>query len=137
MMPLLSVEHLTKHFLTRHGTVRAVEDVSLTIGHGETVALVGESGCGKTTVALSLLRLIRPDRGEIWFEGTKLGGSGRSGEKWRRRLSIVFQNPYSSLDPRMRIRDIVAEPMVSASRLRGKVLTARVVEQLYNVGLGP
>jgi len=137
MTPLLSVERLSKHFRTRHGTVRAVEDVSLTVRYGETVALVGESGCGKTTVALSLVRLIRPDRGEVWFEGAKLGGRGRSGEKWRRRLSIVFQNPYSSLDPRMRIREIVAEPMVTASGIRGKALTARVVEQLCNVGLGP
>src|ERR1019366_8955693 len=106
MTPLLSVEHLTKHFATRHGVVRAVDDVSFTVAPGETLALVGESGCGKTTVALSLLRLLRPDSGRVSFEGVDLeGGSDKAEKAWRQRLSIVFQNPYSSLDPRMRIRN--------------------------------
>src|SRR5262249_36945848 len=120
MSELLSVENLTKRFATRHGVVRAVEDVSFTVAAGETVALVGESGCGKTTVALSLLRLIRPDSGRVQFEGAELEGTGDRREmRWRQRLSIVFQNPYSSLDPRMRIREIVGEPLVTAYRLKG------------------
>ncbi len=137
MTELLSVQNLTKHFATRHGVVRAVEDVSFTVASGETVALVGESGCGKTTVALSLLRLIRPDSGFVRFEGADLEGtSDRSALKWRQRLSIVFQNPYSSLDPRMRIRDIVGEPLVTAYGLKGKALTERVLRHLTEVGLG-
>lgn len=137
MTDLLTVENLTKRFPTRHGVVRAVDDVSFTVASGETVALVGESGCGKTTVALSLLRLIRPDSGRVQFEGARLdGASDRSEMQWRQRLSIVFQNPYSSLDPRMRIRDIVGEPLVTAYRLKGRALTERVLGHLGEVGLG-
>ena len=137
MTALLSVAGLTKRFPTRHGIVRAVEDVSFSVAPGETLALVGESGCGKTTVALSLLRLIRPDGGSVHFEGADLEGAGEKAEKaWRQRLSIVFQNPYSSLDPRMRIRSIVGEPLVTAYGLRGRALTDRVVKHLQEVGLG-
>jgi oligopeptide/dipeptide ABC transporter ATP-binding protein len=137
MSALLSVTHLTKHFPTRHGVVRAVEDVSFDVARGETLAVVGESGCGKTTVALSLLRLLRPDGGQVSFEGADLEGGGDKAEKaWRQRLSIVFQNPYSSLDPRMRIRSIVGEPLITAYGLRGRELTKRVVRHLGEVGLG-
>ena len=137
MTALLSVEHLTKHFATRHGVVRAVDDVSFTVAPGETLALVGESGCGKTTVALSLLRLLRPDSGRVSFEGADLeGGTDKAEKAWRQRLSIVFQNPYSSLDPRMRIRNIVGEPLITAYGLRGRALTERVIRHLHEVGLG-
>jgi oligopeptide/dipeptide ABC transporter ATP-binding protein len=137
MTGLLTVENLTKRFPTRHGIVRAVEDVSFSMAAGETLALVGESGCGKTTVALTLLRLMRPDGGRVRFEGADLDGTGETQEKvWRQRLSIVFQNPYSSLDPRMRIRDIVGEPLVTAYGLRGRALTERVARHLHEVGLG-
>ena len=137
MTSLLSVEHLTKHFPTRHGVVRAVEDVSFTVALGETLALVGESGCGKTTVGLSLLRLIHPTGGRVSFEGVDLeGGTDKAEKAWRQRLSIVFQNPYSSLDPRMRIRNIVGEPLVTAYGMRGRALTDRVVKHLAEVGLG-
>ncbi|MEZ5924196.1 MAG: ATP-binding cassette domain-containing protein [Hyphomicrobiaceae bacterium] len=135
MTALLSVDGLSKRFRTRHGTVKAVDGVSFDVARGETVALVGESGCGKTTVALSLLRLIEPDGGVVQFEGAELAGSG--GQAWRQRLSIVFQNPYSSLDPRMRIRDIVGEPLVTAYGLSGKALSERVARHMSEVGLGP
>jgi oligopeptide transport system ATP-binding protein len=138
MTPLLSVQNLTKLFPTRHGVVRAVEDVSFTVAAGETLAVVGESGCGKTTVALSLLRLINPDSGDVVFEGANVRAGGEKVEKaWRQRLSIVFQNPYSSLDPRMRIRQIVGEPLTTAYGLKGRALTDRVVKHLAEVGLGP
>jgi oligopeptide/dipeptide ABC transporter ATP-binding protein len=137
MAPLLSVEHLVKHFRGRNGLVRAVEDVSFTVKAGETLALVGESGCGKTTIALSLLRLIHPDGGRVLFEGANLDAGNRKVERaWRRKLSIVFQNPYSSLDPRMRIRQIVGEPLVAAYGLSGKALTDRVIKHLNEVGMG-
>ncbi len=137
MTALLTVQSLTKRFQTRHGIVRAVDDVSFEVEQGETVALVGESGCGKTTVALSLLRLISQDGGRVLFEGSDLSTSGRAVEQaWRQRLSIVFQNPYSSLDPRMRIRDIVGEPLVTAYGLSGRALNERVVRHLSEVGLG-
>jgi oligopeptide/dipeptide ABC transporter ATP-binding protein len=134
---LLSVEGLTKRFPTRHGIVRAVEDVTFAVATGETVALVGESGCGKTTVALSLLGLIQPDGGRVEFEGVEIARTGDRREMaWRQRLSIVFQNPYSSLDPRMRIRDIVGEPLVTAYGLKGRALTERALKHLEEVGLG-
>ncbi len=137
MTALLTVQNLTKRFQTRHGIVRAVDDVSFEVEQGETVALVGESGCGKTTVALSLLRLISQDGGRVLFEGSDLSTPGRAVEQaWRQRLSIVFQNPYSSLDPRMRIRDIVGEPLVTAYGLSGRALNERVVRHLSEVGLG-
>ncbi len=138
MTALLSVQNLTKYFPTRHGVVRAVEDVSFTVAPGETLALVGESGCGKTTVALSLLHLIRPDSGKVNFEGVDIeAGNDKTEKAWRQRLSIVFQNPYSSLDPRMRIRKIVGEPLTTAYGMRGRALTDRVVRHLAEVGLGP
>jgi len=135
MTALLTVEDLTKRFRTRHGTVKAVDGVSFEVERGETVALVGESGCGKTTVALSLLRLIDADGGRVLFEGADLASAGA--QAWRQRLSIVFQNPYSSLDPRMRIREIVGEPLVTAYGLSGKALSERVVRHMSEVGLGP
>ncbi len=135
MTALLSVDGLSKRFKTRHGIVKAVDGVSFEVARGETVALVGESGCGKTTVALSLLRLIDPDGGRVLFEGADLAAGGD--KAWRQRLSIVFQNPYSSLDPRMRIREIVGEPLITAYGLSGKALTERVVRHLGEVGMGP
>ncbi|MGI9333625.1 MAG: ABC transporter ATP-binding protein [Gammaproteobacteria bacterium] len=134
---LLSVEDLSKRFRTRHGVVHAVAGVSFEIATGETVALVGESGCGKSTVALSLLKLIDRDGGRVVFDGRDLDEvSGKDEQRLRQELSIVFQNPYSSLNPRMRIHDIVAEPIKTAYRLRGGELTRRVMAHLSDVGLG-
>ncbi len=102
---LLAFEDVVKHFRARgKRVVRAVDGVSFTVGRGETVALVGESGSGKSTVARLVLRLIRPTSGTISFRG--------------RRAQMVFQDPYSSLDPRMTARTIVAEPLVVARRRR-------------------
>ena len=135
MTALLTVDNLTKRFRTRHGLVKAVDAVTFEVARGETLALVGESGCGKTTVALSLLRLIEPDGGRVLFEGADLVTGGD--QAWRQRLSIVFQNPYSSLDPRMRIREIVGEPLITAYGLSGQALTERVTRHLQDVGMGP
>ena len=138
MAALLEVKGLDKNFRTRHGIIRAVQDVSLEVEEGQTVALVGESGCGKSTVALSLLHLIDHDGGTVRFEGMKFDQlTGREEQLLRQKLSIVFQNPYSSLNPRMRIQDIVGEPVKTAYRLKGRALVDRVKEHLADVGIGP
>lgn len=135
---LLSVRNLSKRYRTRHGVIRAVDDVSFDIDPGETVALVGESGCGKSTVALALLRLIDHDGGTVHFDDTDIDRvSGRAQDVLRRELSIVFQNPYSSLNPRMRVRDIVGEPIRTAYEVDRKETEERVVRHLRDVGLGP
>jgi len=119
--PLLRVEGLRTWFPIRRGLlqrpvgwVRAVDGVDLEVPAGRTLALVGESGCGKTTVGRSILRLVEPQAGRVWFRDRDLLALPRPQMRpWRRHLQIVFQDPMASLDPRMRVRDIVAEGMQS------------------------
>src|SRR3954471_9766257 len=111
---LLSVRHLVKHFAVDGSldVVQAVDDVSFDIKTGETLGLVGESGCGKSTVGRCLLRLIEPTRGEVEFEGKDIVGLSNSEmQALRREMQIIFQDPYASLNPRLSIRSIVAEPL--------------------------
>ena len=137
MAGLLEVQNLSKQYRTRHGVIKAVTDVSFNVAAGETLALVGESGCGKSTVALTLLRLVTHDGGRVLFEGNDLDSlDSKAVQDMRRNLSIVFQNPYSSLNPRMRVRDIVAEPLKTAFGLKGLALVERVKKHLGDVGLG-
>jgi len=134
---LITVEHLQKQFSTKHGVVTAVDDVSFTVDKSETVALVGESGCGKSTVAMMLLGLLKSDGGRVTVEGVELGSSKKYLQKsLGRNLGIVFQNPYSSLNPKMRIRSVIAEPLKTAFSLRGKALDNQVDHLLGEVGLG-
>ena len=140
--PLLEVEGLVKHYESRgflqgkHPPVRAVDGVSFTVGRGETLALVGESGCGKTTVGRTLLRLQEPTAGKASFDGTDLFAlSGSALRAMRRRLQIVFQDPYSSLDPRMTIGDSVAEGIEIHGLAKGAAVRARVEALLAEVGL--
>lgn len=137
MTVLLSVEGLSKRYSAGGGSIRAADDVSFTIDRGETLALVGESGCGKSTVAHMILQLLRPDSGRIVFDNQEISRRGAADTAWRRRLSIVFQNPYSSLNPRMRVKDIVSEPLITANRLRGQALNERVARHLDDVGIAP
>lgn len=137
MTVLLSVEGLSKRFSTGGGFIRAADEVSFTIDRGQTLALVGESGCGKSTIAHMVLQLLRPDSGRIIFDDQEITGKGVRDSAWRRQLSIVFQNPYSSLDPRMRVKDIVAEPLITANRLKGQALNQRVARHLEDVGIAP
>jgi len=140
---LLEVSDLKKHFPIRGGVlgrtvgyVYAVDGVSFKIGKGETMGLVGESGCGKTTVGRCILRLIEPTAGEIRFEGldiTKIDDKQMA--KFRPKMQIVFQDPYASLNPRMTIKDIVGEPMLVNGIARGVELRRRVLELLLTVGL--
>lgn len=137
MSALLQVTDLRKYFYTRHGDVRAVDGVSFEVEEGQTIALVGESGCGKSTIALSLLRLIGNDGGKVVFDGADFDElSATEQQKMRQNLSIVFQNPYSSLNPKMRICDIVGEPLQTAYGLKGAELRERVKRHLNDVGLG-
>jgi oligopeptide/dipeptide ABC transporter ATP-binding protein len=134
---LISVEHLQKQFSTKHGMVTAVDDVSFTVDSAETVALVGESGCGKGTIAMMLLGLLNSDAGRVIVNGIEIGSNKKYLQKsLGRELGIVFQNPYSSLNPKMRIRSIIAEPLKTAFGLRGKPLHSQVEELLGEVGLG-
>jgi len=143
-MPLLEVRHLTKEFARRAGLfgkttrLRAVDDVSFTIERGETFGLVGESGSGKTTTGRCILRLIEPTSGEVIFDGKDVLRLSR-GEmrRTRRDMQIVFQDPYSSLNPRMRVSDIVEEPLI-IHRLGSKAERRERVKELFGVvGLNP
>src|SRR5881409_2732860 len=121
LMPLLEIRNLTKVFPLGEsmfgggakGEVRAVDDVSLDIQSGETLGLVGESGSGKSTMGRLVLRLIEPTSGSVYFDGRELLKSSR-GElrQLRRDMQVIFQDPFSSLDPRMRVEDLIAEPLV-------------------------
>jgi len=141
--PLLEVRALTKHFVVRQGllglstaTVRAVDGISFDIGAGETLGLVGESGCGKTTTSKMILGLERPTGGAIRFGGEDVLALGRDGlARYRRAVQAVFQDPYASLDPRMRVATIVAEPLDINERPRAPERRRRVLELLDLVGL--
>ena len=143
--PLLTVRNLTKHFEVRgglrgsSGTVRAVQDVSFDIFPGETLGLVGESGCGKTTVGRLILRLEDKTSGELRFEGMDLSAASASDMKAvRRKIQVIFQDPYSSLNPRMTVGQIIGEPLHVYSLVPGrKEEYARVAQLLEQVGLRP
>ena len=131
-MPLLEIRNLTKVFPL--GGVRAVDDVSLDIRAGETLGLVGESGSGKSTLGRLILRLIEPTSGAIRLEGRDLLAAGRAEmRQLRRDLQIIFQDPFASLDPRYRVQDIIAEPLIIHGS--GKNIRERVAELLRAVGL--
>ena len=143
--PLLEVRHLQKYFPVRSGLlanisawVRAVDDVTFEIKPGETFGLVGESGCGKTTVGRTILRLMEPTGGEALFEGDNVFDMDvKTLRAARRRMQIVFQDPYSSLNPRMTVGSIVGEPLKVHKLAGGSELTERVSRLLHRVGLRP
>jgi peptide/nickel transport system ATP-binding protein len=115
---------------------RVVDDVSFSIRRGETLGLVGESGSGKSTVARMLLRLVQPTAGEVKYEGRDLlGASLREMREMRRRMQIVFQDPYAALDPRMRVREILAEPFAIHREKPAEGIPARLREMLQTVGM--
>ncbi|WP_283610390.1 ABC transporter ATP-binding protein [Faecalispora anaeroviscerum] len=110
--PILEVRNLKKYFKTPKGMLHAVDDVSFSIQRGKTLGVVGESGCGKSTTGRAILRLLEPTAGEVLFEGRDiLGLSKDEMRKMRQKMQIIFQDPYSSLNPRMTISDIIAEPL--------------------------
>jgi peptide/nickel transport system ATP-binding protein len=143
-MILLEVHHLVKHFVRKQGlfrppsVVKAVDDVSFTIDEGEMFGLVGESGSGKSTTGRCILRLIEPTAGEVRFRGENvLQFSGERMRAARRDMQIVFQDPYSSLNPRMRVGEIVEEPLVIHKLGTRSERRARVEELFQLVGLDP
>ena len=141
--PLLEARSLIKHFPVRRGllsrpvgVVRAVDDVTFSVGVGKTLGLVGESGCGKTTTAKLVLKLEDPTGGELRFEGRDIRGLDAEGVKgYRRAVQAVFQDPFASLNPRMRVDAIIAEPLVTHERLDGAEVAKRVSRLIDLVGL--
>ncbi len=135
--PLVTVTDLTKRFPVGPDTVHAVEKVSLSIGRGETLAVVGESGCGKSTLANMIVRLVDPTSGRIELDGVDITGlKGRAMKPHRRKMQIVFQDPFASLDPRRQVGRAVAEPLlIHGVARRGQELDERVRELFEVVGL--
>ena len=141
--PLLKVRGLTKRYPVRTGSLsstrrwlQAITDVDFDINSGETLGLVGESGCGKTTVGRSVLRLIEPSSGEIFFDGADLRSlRGEALRTVRKNMQIVFQDPYGSLNPRMNVHSIIGEPLRIHEKINGDELDLRVIELLERVGL--
>ena len=142
-MSLLEIRNLKKHFpvgeglFSRNkGSLKAVDGVSLTINEGETLGLVGESGCGKSTLGRAILRLIEPTSGEVIFHDKNLLAlHPRELRDMRREMQIIFQDPYASLNPRMRVGDIVGEGLEIHKLAKGKAKRDRVMELLHQVGL--
>jgi len=141
--PLLEVEGLKKHFpvhkglfSTTVGYVYAVDGISFTIGEGETLGLVGESGCGKSTAGKAILRLLDPTAGTVKLRGQRIDNLSRAEMRpYRRELQVVFQDPYSSLNPRLSVGGIVGEPLVNYGIAAGAELRDRVVTLFAKVGL--
>lgn len=136
--PLLEVEHLSKHFkMGGKSILKAVDDVSLTIYKGETLGLVGESGCGKTTFGRTVIQLYRPTSGSIRFDGQELGSLKRKElVSFKKDAQIIFQDPYASLDPRMTIAEIIAEGIKVHFKLSPAETGRKVASLLEKVGLG-
>lgn len=146
MSPLLEVQGLTKHFPVSKGvifsrlgdTVKAVDDVTFAVEKGETLGLVGESGCGKSTTGRCVIRLLEPTAGSVSFEGTNVRGlKGRKLKAFRREVQFIFQDPYASLNPRMTFGEIMSEPLVIHGIGTRREREQRCKEMLEIVGLNP
>lgn len=136
---ILEVKDLKKYFDTPKGKLQAVDGVSFSIERGKTLGIVGESGCGKSTTGRTILRLIEPTSGTVLFEGKDISKlSKRAMRAMRKDMQIIFQDPFSSLDPKMPINKLISEPIVNAGLIKDKKkLEARVLELMETVGLAP
>ncbi len=135
---LLSVRGLSKQFPTKSGAVKAVEDISFDVKRGQIVGIVGESGSGKTTAGRCLLRLIEPSTGEAIYDGVDVFKLPEKALRaYRRRMQIIFQDPYSSLNPRMKVGEIIGEAIDTHGLAKGQARKARIDDLLMRVGLSP
>ena len=134
---ILEVKHLKKYFKTGRGMLHAVDDINFTLERGKTLGLVGESGCGKSTTGRVILRLLEPTSGEIIFEGKDVSKlSKKEMRHMRKDMQIIFQDPFSSLDPKKTVSQIIAEPIIENKILKGKhAIEERVLELMETVGL--
>lgn len=136
MSELLEVKNLKKYFKVSSGTLHAVDDVSFSLARGRTIGIVGESGCGKSTLGRTILRLEEPSGGEIFFQGNDITKySAKAMREMRSHMQIIFQDPYSSLNPRMCIRDLIAAPMKVSGTMSKHDIESRVTELMDTVGL--
>ena len=112
MSDFLQVKHLKKYFKTPHGMLHAVDDVNFTLERGKTLGVVGESGCGKSTLGRVILNLLEATEGEVLFDGENIvGAKGARQKELRKKMQIIFQDPFSSIDPRMCVSEIIEEPL--------------------------
>ena len=134
---ILEVKNLKKYFKTARGLLNAVDDVSFTIERGKTLGIVGESGCGKSTTGRAILRLVEPTDGQVLFNGVDITAlSARKMQEMRHQMQIIFQDPFSSLDPRKTVSQTIAEPIIENKILKDKkAINERVKELMETVGL--
>lgn len=137
--PVIETRGLKKYFQTSHGLLHAVDDVNIVINHGETLGVVGESGCGKSTLGRTIVRLLEPTAGQVLYEGKNILGLGRREMKsMRSKIQMIFQDPFTSLNPRLSIGEIIAEPMKVLKIVSGKqMMKNRVLELMDVCGLPP
>ena len=135
--PILEVKNLTKYFQTAKGMLHAVDGVSFSIARGKTLGLVGESGCGKSTTGRSILRLVEPTSGEVYFDEKDILKLSRGGmRRQRKEMQIIFQDPFSSLDPRKSVGQIIAEPIRRYKLASGRAeMREMVLDLMETVGL--
>lgn len=138
-IPKIEVKHLKKYFTTPSGLLHAVDDVSFSIEKGHTLGVVGESGCGKTTLGRTVLRLVEPTSGDIFFDGENITGYNKAQMKQlRKKIQLIFQDPYASLNPRLSVSEIIKEPMLVGKMYKSKQeVNTRVKELMEVVGLAP
>ncbi len=134
---ILEVKHLKKYFKTSKGMLHAVDDINFTLERGKTLGLVGESGCGKSTTGRVILRLLEPTSGEVIFDGEDINKLSKSQMRHKRKdMQIIFQDPFSSLDPKKTVSQIIAEPIIENHIIKGKLkIEERVLELMDTVGL--
>lgn len=132
--PLIETRHLKKYFETANGLLHAVDDVNLTIGRGQTLGVVGESGCGKSTFGRVVLRLLEATSGEVLYDGDNILKYSRAEmDRMRQKMQIIFQDPYASLNPRMTVSDIIAEPIRVCKIMKNKTEIMDKVDELMQI----